>query len=259
MPPSENRAARYDRIGESYGALRREDPFFRERIHAALGDARSVVNVGAGTGSYEPRDRHIVAVEPSDVMAGQRPRELAPAIQAWADHLPLRSQSVDAAMAILSLHHWDGTQREGVAEMRRVARGPVVIMTYDPRVSSRMWLMADYLPELAELDRAIFPEPEEIAGWLGRARIETLPIPGDTPDRMLGSFWRHPERVLDPRARQATSGFARQPESVIERVVTQIESDLRDGTWDRKYGHLRTLSELDVGLRLIAGDPTVEA
>src|SRR4051812_13950930 len=137
--------------------MRQEDPRIAARIHAALGDARSVVNVGAGAGSYEPRDRHVVAIEPSDVMAAQRPPDVAPAIRASAGRLPLRDASVDAAMAIVTIHHWDADQRRGVEELRRVARGPVVIVTYDPSLSGRMWLMAEYLPEVAALDDRIFP------------------------------------------------------------------------------------------------------
>src|SRR3954465_1480140 len=145
-------APRYDRIGDGYARIRREDPRFAARIHAALGDARTVVNVGAGTGSYEPRDRHVVAIEPSDVMAAQRPPELAPAIRASAGALPLRDASVDAAMAIVTIHHWDAELERGVRELRRVARGPVVVVTYDQRVSGRMWLIAEYVPEIAALD-----------------------------------------------------------------------------------------------------------
>jgi SAM-dependent methyltransferase len=246
--------ARYDVIGRGYARTRREDPRRAARIAAALGDARSVVNVGAGAGSYEPRDRPVVAIEPSDVMAAQRPPELAPAIRASAGALPLRDGAVDAAMAVLSLHHWDAEQERGVREMRRVARGPVVIVTYDPRVSGRMWLMADYLPEVAQLDLRIFPSPRRIAAWLGGAvHVEELPIARDTPDWMLGSFWAHPERVLDADARAATSGFARMPPAVVERVVEAVGRDLASGEWDRRHGHLRDLAELDVGLRLIVG------
>src|SRR3954468_8255425 len=158
---------RYDRIGEGYARTRREDPRVREAVLGALGDARTVVNVGAGAGSYEPRDRHVIAIEPSDVMAAQRPPELAPAIRGAAGELPLRDDAVDAAMAFLTIHHWDRDQIRGVRELRRVARGPVVIVTYDARVSGEMWLMRDYLPEVAELDRAIFPAPERVAEWLG--------------------------------------------------------------------------------------------
>lgn len=247
---------RYDRIGVGYSRTRREDPRLRARILAALGDARTVANVGAGAGSYEPRDRHVVAVEPSDVMAAQRPSDLAPALRGGAGELPLRDASVDAAMAVLSLHHWDAEQERGVRELRRVARGPVVIVTYDPEVSSRMWLIADYLPEVGELDRRIFPPPALLAEWLGgRARVEELPIPRDTEDWTLGSFWAHPERVLDEQARNATSGFARMPPDVIARVVAAVRADLADGSWDARHGGLRALEEYDVGMRLVVGEP----
>src|SRR5215210_2915662 len=174
--------ARYDRIGAGYASRRREDPELRARIHAALGAARTVVNVGAGAGSYEPRDRHVVAIEPSDVMAAQRPRELAPALRASAAELPLRDGAVDAAMAVLTVHHWDDARERGVRELRRVARGPVVIVTYDASVARGMWLM-DYLPEVAELDARIFPPVEQVCAWLGGStRVEVLPIARDTPD-----------------------------------------------------------------------------
>jgi SAM-dependent methyltransferase len=248
--------ARYDRIGHGYAATRREDPRFAARIAASLGDARTVVNVGAGTGSYEPRDRHVVAVEPSDVMAAQRPPDLAPAIRAGAADLPLRDGAVDAAMAIVTLHHWDAGQERGVRELRRVARGPVVILTYDPRVSGAMWLMAEYLPEVAALDQRIFPHPERLAGWLGGdVGVEPLPIPRDTPDWMLGSFWAHPERVLDPAARAATSGFARMDAAIVDRAVAAVARDLDSGAWDERHGDLRALDAHDVGLRLVVATP----
>jgi SAM-dependent methyltransferase len=247
---------RYDRIGVDYAATRREDPRFRARIERALGAARTVVNVGAGAGSYEPRDRHVIAIEPSDVMAAQRPPALAPAIRASAGALPLRDGAVDAAMAILTIHHWDDEQERGVRELRRVARGPVVILTYDARVSGQMWLMRDYLPEVAELDERSFPPVERLAAWLGgTTRAEVVPIPRDTPDWMLGSFWAHPERVLDPRARAATSGFARMAPEVVDRVVDAVARDLADGTWDARHGALRAQGEHDVGLRLVVAEP----
>ena len=249
--------ARYDSIGGGYAGTRREDPRIAARIHAALGGACSVVNIGAGAGSYEPSDRHVTAVEPSDVMAGQRPPGLAPAIRGEAHRLPLRDGSVDAAMAVLAVHHWDEQQREGVREMRRVARGPVVILTVDPVVSARMWLMADYLPEVAELDHGIFPAPGLLCEWLGgESSVHVLPVARDTPDWTLCSFWAHPERVLDPRARAGTSGFARMPQEVVQRVVDAVRRDLQDGAWDARHGHLREIDEYDAGLRLIVAHPT---
>ena len=249
--------ARYDHIGAGYSLTRREDPVISEAIRRALGDARSVVNVGAGTGSYEPDDRYVIAVEPSDVMAAQRPPTIPPALRASAGHLPLRDDSVDAAMAVLTIHHWDDELELGVQELRRVARDTVAILTYDPLVSGAMWLMADYLPEVAELDRRTFPAPEVLAGWLGeRARIEVLPVSRDTPDWMLGSFWAHPERVLDAHARAATSGFSRLPSHVVDRVAGEISRDLESGLWDDRHAHLRSLEALDVGLRLIVARPS---
>lgn len=149
--------ARYDVIGRAYATTRRKDPRLRERIRAALAESRSVVNVGAGAGSYEPSDRCVIAVEPSDVMIAQRPAHLAPAIRGMAAALPLRDQSVDAAMAILTVHHWDDQREAGVRELRRVARGPVVVVTYDVAVCAKMWLLRDYFPEAAALDRETFP------------------------------------------------------------------------------------------------------
>jgi SAM-dependent methyltransferase len=174
---------RYDVIGSGYARTRRRDPVLAARIAAALGDARTVVDVGAGTGSYEPAGRHVVAVEPSDVMAAQRPRELAPAIRATADDLPLRDDAVDAAQAVLTIHHWGRTCERGVRELSRVARGPVVIVTFDAEVCARMWLVRDYLPEVAEQDRRDFPPIEQLVAWLGQGtRVEAFPVPRDTPD-----------------------------------------------------------------------------
>jgi SAM-dependent methyltransferase len=259
--PGPDSTPRYDAIGHGYARYRREDPHLRATLLAALGDARTcrtVVNVGAGAGSYEPDDRYVLAVEPSDVMAAQRPQAptRVPALRASAADLPLRDGAVDAAMAILTLHHWDDARERGVRELRRVARGPVVLLTYDPRVSGAMWLVADYLPELRALDDAIFPFPEVVAGWLGgQVRVDTLLTPRDTPDWQFGAFWAHPERVLDAGARAATSGFSRMPAPVVERVVRELSRDLADGTWDRKHGSLRALAEYDAGLRLIVALP----
>jgi SAM-dependent methyltransferase len=248
---------RYDTIGTGYAATRKEDPRISALIHRALGSARTIVNVGAGAGAYEPRDRHVIAVEPSEVMIAQRDPTLPPAVPTGAYPLPLDDQSVDAAMAILTVHHWEDDQERGVRELRRVARGQVVILTYDPQVSARMWLMADYLPEVAELDRRIFPTAELFAGWLeASVDVQTVPIARDTPDWTLGSFWAHPERVLDAQARASTSGFARMPAEVVNRVVDAVGRDLQDGTWDARHGHLRELEEYEAGLRLVVYKPT---
>ena len=189
-------------------------------------------------------------------MAAQRPPTIPPALRASAADLPLRDNSVDAAMAVLTIHHWDDELERGIQEMRRVARDTVVILTYDPLVSGEMWLMADYLPEVAELDRRIFPSPQLLVSRLGgRTHIEVVPISRDTPDWMLGSFWAHPERVLDEQARNATSGFARMDASVVQRVVRDVRRDLDSGLWDERHGHLRKLDAFDAGLRLVVSAP----
>ena len=154
------------------------------------------------------------------------------------------------------MHHWDDQQERGVRELRRVARGPVAILTIDAEVSGRMWLMADYLPEVAALDHRIMPPIDVIAGWLGgTVGTEIVEIPRDTPDWTLMSFWAHPERVLDPVARASTSGFARMPDEVVERVVREVGEDLSTGAWDRRHGHLRELDAFDAGLRLVVSRP----
>lgn len=245
---------RYDTIGHGYARARREDPAVAAAILGALGDARSIVNVGAGAGSYEPPDRQVIAIEPSAVMAAQRSPDHVPAIRASAGSLPLHDASVDAAMSVISVHHWDSEQERGVREMRRVARGPVVIVTYDAAVSGAMWLMADYLPETAALDTETFPTMDQFKAWLGgTVTVTPIPVSRDTPDWHLGSYWAHPERVLDADARAATSGFARMAPKVIDRVVTAIRRDLDSGAWDEKHGHLRGLTEYDAGMRLVVG------
>jgi hypothetical protein len=159
-------------------------------------------------------------------------------------------------MAILTIHHWDAEREAGVRELRRVATGPVAILTYVPEVSNEMWLVKDYLPEVGELDGQIFPGTDELAAWLGATvQVQTLPVHRESPDWMFGSFWAHPERVLDSEARNATSGFARTPEETVDRVVEALAADLSSGEWDRRHGHLRELDALDVGLRLVVARP----
>jgi hypothetical protein len=163
---------------------------------------------------------------------------------------------VDAAMAILTIHHWDDQQEVGVRELRRVASGPVVVVTYDADVCAEMWLYRDHLPEAAALDRATFPPIERLVGWLGGSvRVEPILSSRDTPDWTLGSFWAHPERVLDADARRATSAFARMDPAVVERVVTEVRRDLGDGTWESRNGSLRGVDDFDVGMRLVVAHP----
>lgn len=247
-------ASSYDAIGHGYRARRVPDPRIAAAISKALGDARTVVNVGAGAGSYEPRDRPTVAIEPSLVMARQRPETLVPAVRAPAEQLPLADSSVDAAMAVLTVHHWDD-QRQGLGEMLRVARRRVVLLTIDVEVEAKLWLLADYMPAVVERDRGRFPAIGDLCGLLGgRTCVTTVPVPRTCSDGFLLSFWSRPESVLDPDARAATSAFALMDAASESSIADALRRDLADGTWDRRYGRLRGLEEYDCGLRLVVAN-----
>jgi len=244
----------YDRIGVGYGAHRRPDPRIGAAILHALGRAASVVNVGAGAGSYEPADRAVVAVEPSAAMIRQRPRGSAPVVQASATALPFRDDAFDAALAVLTVHHWPDRAR-GLAELRRVARHRVVILTWDPE-STGFWLVEDYFPALA-MDREIFPPLEELRRLLGAIDAHPLPIPHDCVDGFLGAYWRRPHAYLDPAVRGAISTFSKLGD--VEAGLARLRHDLEDGTWARRHGHLSTRSALDLGYRLVvARNPLTE-
>lgn len=239
----------YDRIGRGYAKSRQTEPRIAARIEVALGDAESLVNVGAGTGSYEPVDRNVIAVEPSQEMIAQRRPGAAPAICGSAERLPLRDNVADAAMAILSVHHWDDPAR-GVCEMRRVARRRIVVLTYDPDWVQRWWLR-DYAPQIAADDAERFPELDALLDWLGSAVVETVEVPSDCSDLFLGALWARPELILADEIRASTSGFARMDAGQEQAAVAKLGADLKSGAWDERYGHLREMHELDVGLRLV--------
>lgn len=242
-------AERYDAIGRTYSSSRREEPRFAARIAAALGGARSVVNVGAGTGSYEPAGLRLLAVEPSAAMIAQRDAGAHPAVIASAERLPLADRSVDAAMAIISIHHWSDARR-GVEEMRRIARETVLILTFDPDLLGQSWIR-HYAPAIAELDAGM-PAVDELAGWLGEtATVETVPIPIDCTDLFLEAWFGRPELMLDDELRANTSGFALLGDRDEHRAVERLRSDLDSGAWDRRWGALRGLAEHDGGLRLV--------
>jgi SAM-dependent methyltransferase len=248
----------YDRHAAVYPARRAPDARIAARIDAALGDARTVLNVGAGTGSYEPADRYVLAVEPSAGMRAQRPAGAAPAIDASAEELPLDDGSVDAAMAIITLHHWRDP-RAGLSELRRVARGPVVVLTFDIDALARYWMLADYLPEALADDRERFRPVDEVAALLGGARIEPVPIPRDCRDGFFEGYWCRPESYLDPGVRAAQSVWPRLPEGVEQRALDALAADLESGAWDERYGHLRRQSAYEGALRLIVSDTARQA
>ena len=244
-------AARYDAIGRTYTATRATEPRIAARIWAALGDARTVVNVGAGTGNYEPPDRAVTAVEPSAVMIAQRPPGAAPAVQASAEALPFPDASFDAALAVLTLHHWSDW-RGGCAELRRVARDRVVVFSWDPADAGRMWLLPEYFPGHFDEDVAMVPSLADQAAALD-AEIEVLPIPWDCRDGFFSAFWRRPEAYLDPAVRAGISTLAKRSEAELVDGLARLRADVDSGAWARRHADLLRRDALDLGYRMLVG------
>jgi SAM-dependent methyltransferase len=243
----------YDSIGKRYTDVRGEDPRIAARIRAALGDARTVVNIGAGTGSYEPANLEVVAVEPSETMIAQRPRGAAPVVRAFAEALPFKDRSFDAAMAILTDHHWSDHAR-GLAEMRRVARR-VVLFTWDPATVHDMWIVRDYLTSVPDLIPDGYRLTHTLAR-LGDARADPVPIPHDCRDGFFHAYWRRPEAYLDPVVRAGISVFAQLDPAAVEDGLERLRRDLESGEWERRNADLLGLEEVDAGYRLIVGPGT---
>lgn len=243
----------YEHHGASYASVRRPDPRIAARLHAALGTSRTVLNVGAGAGSYEPTDRYVVAVEPSATMRAQRPADAAPAVDATAEQLPFDNNSFDAAMAVLTVHQWSDVDR-GLHELRRVSRGRVVVLTVDVPALQEFWLI-DYIPEVIAIEQARFPSLDVVTGALStgssQVRVESVPIPRDCTDGFGEAFYARPEAFLRPEIRAATSGLMLTGSDVVQRGLDRLEADLADGTWDRRYGPLREQTERIGAFRLV--------
>lgn len=237
--------AKYDVIGRNYAELRKPDRRIARIIESALGSAQTVLNVGAGTGSYEPADRLVTAVEPSREMIKKRGSMAAKAIQASADDLPFPDKSFDASMAILTIHHWPDKEA-GLREMRRVTRGRIILITFDP--AHRPWL-TDYLPELAALDEAQMPKLSDYERWLGAVQIKPVPVPHDCSDGFLYAYWRRPAAYLDPTIRSGSSSFWAIGDA--ETGLQNLRRDLETGAWERRYAELLSLDEYDAGYRLV--------
>lgn len=242
----------YDEIGAGYRSSRCPDPRIATAILCALDHADTVVNVGAGAGSYEPSDRSVVAVEPSMTMIRQRRAGSAPVVQASATHLPFRDATFAAALAILTVHHWPD-RAGGLDELGRVAQDRIVIVTWDPATSG-FWLVDEYFPEIVEIDRRIFPSIGELRRALGRVEVHTLPIPHDCVDGFLGAYWRRPHAYLDAGVRSAISTFTKI--CALEPGLVRLRRDLEDGTWERRHADLRSRAEIDLGYRLVVSKNT---
>ncbi|MEW5684369.1 MAG: methyltransferase domain-containing protein [Pseudomonadota bacterium] len=244
----------YDAHGHGYAAIRRPDPRIEAMVHAALGDARTVLNVGAGAGSYEPSDRHVIAIEPSAAMRAQRGPGRVPAVAAFAEALPLDDDTVDAVMAMMTVHQWSDTAR-GLAELRRVSRGPVVVLAGDGDSLPRYWLN-DYAPDLIAAEQRRYPAIDWIARRVGtRAQVSTIPLHLDCTDGFTEAFYGRPERLLDPAVRAAQSSWRFMPEGAEARFVEAFSADLASGAWDERHGHLRTQATFESSMRLIVGRP----
>lgn len=241
--------AKYDELGTTYRKTRVPDPRIQGLVDRALGDAVTVVNVGAGTGAYEPADRAVTAVEPSAVMIAQRAPDAAPCVQASAEALPFPDGSFDAAMAILTVHHWSDLER-GVAELRRVA-GRIVILTWDAGFGDEFWLTRDYLQASIALDTARFPAIEELAALLAPdAIVEPVPVPHDCSDGFCAAFWRRPEAYLDPDVRAGISNL-RLLEGRLGDGLARLRDDLRSGAWRAQHADLLDKDALDLGYRIV--------
>jgi SAM-dependent methyltransferase len=240
--------SKYDTIGLNYAELRKPDPRISVTIHGALGSAVTVLNVGAGTGSYEPVDRQVTAVEPSLEMIRKRSPAAAVTIQACAERLSFEDGAFDAAMAILTLHHWPNKEA-GLHEMRRVTRGRIVLVTFDP--SCRPWL-TDYLPGLARLDEVQMPALSDYERWLGPVQVTPVLIPHDCTDGFLYAHWRRPEAYLDPGIRSDSSSFWTL--DGVEPGLAKLKEDIDTGEWERRYAELLTLDAYDAGYRLVVAD-----
>ena len=241
----------YDTIGRDYVAGRRTEPRIAAQINAALGDARTVLNVGAGTGSYEPGDRYVLAVEPSRTMRSQRPRASAPVVAAGAEALPFDDDAFDACLGVLTVHHWS-SRATGLGELRRVARDRVVVLTIDPAFFGTGWLVEEYVPEVGKVDTDGFLTIDELATGLGGdVTIDEVLIPSDCADGFFEAYWARPEAYLSAEARQCQSAWHRVGEAVTNRAMAQLGDDLVSGVWDARHGKLRTQATMDVGYRLV--------
>ena len=239
---------RYDTIGRGYTTFRRPDPRIARQIWAAVGEADRIVNVGAGTGSYERTDRRMVAVEPSAVMVSQRDGRI-PVVRATAESLPFPDDSFDVALALMTVHHWADLRR-GLDELRRVARRQIVF-TFDPAIHGSLWVFSEYVPAAVGLDDDT--PLDLILEALETERVEVVPTPADCTDGFASAYWRRPEGYLSPTARANISAFARLDQRLVDPGMTRLARELASGAWQKRHADLMTKADFDAGLRLVIG------
>ena len=243
----------YDQIGVGYRMHRRADPRIEAAIHSAIGAAHTVVNVGAGTGSYEPTDRYVLGVERSLAMIAQRPPGAAPCLQGTAESLPFAHGAFDAAMALMTMHHWSSPV-VGLSELARVANG-VVVFTFDPAAHNDFWVFRDYVPAILRLPSTTGVLPvDDVAGVVSADRVEEILIPHDCVDGFGWAYWRRPEEYLREDVRRCISGFGLVPAADVERGMTQLRRDLESGRWHERYRDLFERDAIDGGFRLVVRD-----
>jgi len=244
----------YESSGKQYSGSRRADPRISAYIWEVLGEAKTVLNIGAGAGSYEPMDRYVIAIEPSEVMRKQRPPQLPPSIKCSADLLPLDDKSIDAAMAILTVHHWPD-RAKGLREVRRVTKGPIVIMSFDSSAPTEFW-MFDYCPEMKTIEQKRYGDIHSITDHLpGTHKVIPIPVPIDCSDRFQVALYARPHDFLNPEIRSAQSAWKFLPSGAEERFVQKLKADLESGVWEKKYGHLKQQPFINCQLRLIINWP----
>jgi SAM-dependent methyltransferase len=239
----------YSERAADYAGTRRADPRIAAAIEEALGEARTVVNVGAGAGSYEPADREVTAVEPSVEMIAQRPPGAAPAVRAAAEELPFPDDGFDAAMAVLTVHHWPDLDR-GLAELRRVARDRIVLVTFDPEPLRDFWMVREYFPGIVGVNAERISS-DGLAARLGGATVRPIPIPRDCTDLFFAALWARPELLLDPAVVRPLWVLQKLPDAARREGLVRLAADLESGAWDERHGRLRDEPERDIGLRLV--------
>lgn len=251
----ENPAFDYDGFGQKYSSHRQTDPRIAAYVDNELSSAKTILNIGAGAGSYEPTDKYVVAVEPSITMRQQRlDKGKVPAINAKADNLPFDENSFDASMAMITVHHWPDIEK-GLKELRRITKNQVVIMTFDPEQLDNFW-NADYFPEVIAVEKARYPTIDFIKSCLGgQCKVIPIPIPLDCKDGFQEAFYGRPEAFLEKQVRLSQSAWGFIPEDKQEEIVERLRADLENGTWDAKYGHFRTQEFFTCALRLIVATP----